>query len=171
MLTITPTDYEDLREVAEAMLANHIDEDTNSSVGNPAIWHGAITLIGSQDVSWKDVTEALAIISNTVGNIKALAPLYEPFKHDINELLSQKDTQVEGDVRVALTDNISADQRRGIEFDTQDFLFLEENNQALAVRAGLIEVFREMFTEVVTNRYIIPYGDNNVPSSGGKFFK
>lgn len=158
MLTITPTDYKDLKEVAEAMLATYIEEDTTAEVSNPIIWRGAIISLGSPDVSWKDATNTLADISHTVGNVKALAPLYEPFKHHINELLYQKDTQVEGDVRVALTDSISADQRRGIEFDTGDFLFLEENNQALAVRAGLIEVFREMYTKVATNNYVIPYG-------------
>lgn len=158
MLTITPTDYEDLRGVAEAILATYIGEDTNLPVSDATAWHGIIMLIGSRDASWKDATNTLADISHTVGNVTALAPLYEPFKHHINELLYQKDTQVEGDVRVALTDNISADQRRGIEFDTGDFLFLEENNQALAVRAGLIEVFREMYTKVATNNYVIPYG-------------
>lgn len=158
MLTITPNDYEDLRGVAEAMLATYIEEDTTAEVSNPIIWRGAIVSIGSPDASWKDATNALADISHTVGKLEALAPLYEPFKHDINELLYQKDTQVVGDVRVALTDNISADQHREIEFDTRDLLFLEENNQALAVRAGLIEVFREMYTEVATNNYVIPYG-------------
>lgn len=174
MLTITPTDYKDLREVAEAMLANHIDEDTNLPVNDATVWHGTIMLIGSQDASWKDATEALAIISHTEDNFKALAPLYEPFKHHINELLYQKTDVGVGDVgdtRVVLIGNPIADQHRGIEFDTRDFLFLEENNQALAVRAGLIEVFKEMFTEVATNNYVIPYGDNNVPSSRGRFFK
>lgn len=158
MLTITPNDYEDLRGVAEAMLATYIEEDTTAEVSNPIIWRGAIVSIGSPDASWKDATNTLADISHTVGKFEALASLYEPFKHDINELLYQKDTQVVGDVRVALTDNISADQHREIEFDTRDLLFLEENNQALAVRAGLIEVFREMYTEVATNNYVIPYG-------------
>lgn len=158
MLTITPTDYEDLRGVAEAMLATYIEEDTTAEVSNPIIWRGAIISVGSPDASWEDATNTLADISHTVGKLEALAPLYEPFKHHINELLYQKDTQVVGDVRVALTDNISADQRRGIEFDTADLLFLEENNQALAVRAGLIEVFREMYTEVATNKYVVPYG-------------